>query len=160
MSRTILRNIKTSDNPILAFNEIGYDSIGGILKIGNGQSKWSELPSIQGGSDDDMATVLKGTAAVESDKVVSIGGFKCSTLPKVAWLYLATNTAAASTATVIKPMTITYIDGAAHTTSYNSSGKMQISSLGVSISDDKLTFTSTNALGFSTSDTYHYIIIY
>lgn len=160
MSRTIIRNITVSDDPILAANEMGYDSINKVLKIGNGTSKWSQLSAIQTGGADEMSTIIKGTATIQSDTVLTIDDFNCATMPKVAYIYLGTGQSATSTTTTIKPISIMYIGEEVITESCNSSGNAQISSMSIAITNNHLTFTSTNALGFNTSDLYNYILVY
>ena len=160
MSRTIIRNITVSDNPILAMNEMGYDSINKILKIGNGESKWSQLSAIQTGGSEEMATVISGGAKPTSTTALSIDGYECTTMPKMAIVYFGGGQAALSTASAIKPLIIFAVDGDCSTGSVNASGNWQPSGLTVEIKDKHLTFTSTNALTFSTRDQYYYKLIY
>lgn len=160
MSRTIIRNITVSDNPILAMNEMGYDSINKILKIGNGESKWSQLSAIQTGGSEEMATVISGGVKPTSTTVLSIDGYECTAMPKMAIVYFGGEQAALSTASAIKPLIIFVADGDCSTGSVNVSGNWQPSALTVEIKNKHLTFTSTNALTFSTSDQYYYKLIY
>lgn len=160
MGRTIIRNITVSDNPILAMNEMGYDSINKILKIGNGESKWSQLSAIQTGGSEEMATVISGGVKPTSTTVLSIDGYECTTMPKMAIVYFGGGQAALSTASAIKPLIILVVDGDCTTGSVNVSNNWQPSTLTAEIKDKHLTFTSTNALTFSTSDQYYYKLIY
>jgi len=41
-------------DPVLAMNEIAYDSTSGSIKVGDGVTKWSELPYIKAVSSDDV----------------------------------------------------------------------------------------------------------
>jgi hypothetical protein len=45
----------TTNNPVLALGEAGYDSTNNELRIGDGTSVWSELASIGGGVSNDVA---------------------------------------------------------------------------------------------------------
>ena len=160
MSRTIIRNITVSDDPILAANEMGYDSINKLLKIGNGTSKWSQLSAIQTGGSEEMAIIITGGVKPSTTTTLVIDGYECTSMPKAAFVHFGGGQNALSTASEIKPLTILLIDGDCTTGSVNASNKWQPSSLTAEIKDKHLTFTSINALTFSTSDQYYYKLIY
>lgn len=48
-------------NPILAPGEIGYDSTNNSIKIGNGTSKWAELPYSTAGTAAKLQTYKQGS---------------------------------------------------------------------------------------------------
>ncbi len=48
-------------NPILALGEIGYDSTNNSIKIGNGTSKWAELPYSTAGTAAKLQTYKQGS---------------------------------------------------------------------------------------------------
>ena len=139
---------------------MGYDSINKILKIGNGESKWSQLSAIQTGGSEEMATFITGGVKPSTTTTLVIDGYECNSMPKAAVVHFGGSQNALSTASEIKPLIITLIDGNCYTGSVNTSNKWQPSALTAEIKDKHLTFTSTNALTFNTNDQYYYKIIY